>query len=393
MEEAHTGMFRDPSVPGETGCTACHEESFARSACDQCHTNAVTVTATSLHTTLQGYKTAIEDRCGRDFDDLGIEEPFEVRCAGCHTTCGQCHVSRPNSVGGGFPKIGAYYSHRFRQSPDMNEQCTACHGSRVGVDFKGELEGNVPDVHRTAGQQCNYCHGKDEIHGDGTEYDHRYEVANMPRCENCHESDIQVPAGTGDCTSCHPDGFGSATVSAADKNHAHHGGVSVDCSHCHDPVPGVSLPVAQCQTCHSQPYKNCTNCHNLTDEGFDINESIVQLKIGRNPSPHRAEYDIAIVRHTPIDPNTFANWGLDLPDYLTKSTWQYASPHNVLRSTPQTTVEAGQSCAASCHGSPDGPQGYLLRETDLYEADGTTPLVDYQANIDYVIPESFPAGK
>ena len=108
MEEAHTGMFRDPSVPGETGCTACHDENFARSACDQCHETAVTNTANSLHTTLNGYITAIEDRCGCEFDDQGVGDFFDNRCAGCHTTCGQCHVSRPNSVGGGFPKIGAY---------------------------------------------------------------------------------------------------------------------------------------------------------------------------------------------------------------------------------------------------------------------------------------------
>jgi thiosulfate/3-mercaptopyruvate sulfurtransferase len=294
-------------------------------------------------------------------------------------------------VGGGFPRIGSLYSHRFRETPDMNEQCTACHGSRVGTDYRGEIEGNQPDAHRTAGMQCNGCHTREEIHGDGNEYASRYEVANMPRCEDCHEQDIQVDAGGGNCTLCHPDGFGSATVPAAQLNHAHHGGIEVACSHCHDPVPSVALPVAQCQTCHSQPYKNCTNCHNLTDEGYDILPSVVQLKIGRNPSPHREEYDIAIVRHTPIDPGTFANWGLDLPDYLSKSTWQYASPHNILRATPQTAVEPGGSCYDACHGSPDGPDGYLLRESDLYEEDGVTRLVDYDANIDYVIPEGFPA--
>jgi len=391
MAEAHTGLIADPSAPGQNGCLACHDASEARSACDQCHTTAVTNTANSLHTTLAGYYTAIDDRCGCDFASGGYDDFFAARCAGCHTTCGQCHISRPESVGGGFPKIGSYYSHRFRPSPDMNEQCTACHGSRVGTDFKGEIEGNVPDVHRTGGMQCNGCHGMEEIHGDGTAYNHRYEVANMPRCEDCHADDIVVNTGS-DCAVCHSGGD-TPVVPAAQKNHAHHAGVAANCSHCHSPVPTTALPVAQCQVCHSQPYKNCTNCHNLTDEGYEVNPSLVQLKIAHNPSPHRSEYDLALVRHTPIDPNTFANWGLSLPDYLTKSTWQYTSPHNVLRSTPQTTVGAGESCSAACHLSADGPEGYLLREVDLYEADGTTPLVDYDANIGLVIPESFPSGK
>jgi hypothetical protein len=178
----------------------------------------------------------------------------------------------------------------------------------------------------------------------------------MPRCERCH---------------------GNLEANAYHNMHV-------------NPGSGRNL---QCQVCHSQPYKNCTNCHNLTDEGYDILPSVVQLKIGRNPSPYRDEYDVCIVRHTPIDPGTFANWGLDLPDYLSKTTWQYASPHNILRSTPQTTVDAGQSCYAACHGSADGPDGYLLRESDLYEMDGTTPLVDYDANIGIVIPDDFPDSK
>ena len=373
MDEAHTGMHADPSAPGESGCTACHEASFARSACDQCHTEAVTATSNSLHTTQRGYMTAIEDRCGCEFENQGVETFFDQRCAGCHTTCGQCHISRPASVGGGFPKIGRYYAHKFSATPDINEQCTACHGSRIGTDYKGELEGNVPDVHRSQeGMKCEACHTKDEIHGDGTEYEHRYEVAGMPRCEDCHDT-----AGI-----------------SGNMHHVHHTDSGAACNACH-PDPAIDMPNMQCQTCHSQPYKNCTNCHNMVagPEGYDIDPSVALLKIARNPSPHRTEYDIALVRHTPVDPGTFANWGLDLPDYTSKTTWQYTSPHNILRDTPQTAAVEGQNCAYSCHQSADGPGGFLLRESDLYQADGTTPLPDYDANTGIVIPESFPAKK
>ncbi|MBD3220739.1 hypothetical protein GF314_05815 [bacterium] len=396
MDEAHAGMHADPSAPGQSGCTNCHDESFARSACDQCHEEAVTNTANSLHTTQRGYVLAIEARSGSDFDAEN-SPGFAARCAGCHTTCGQCHISRPNSVGGGFPRIGSYYSHRFRESPDMNEQCTACHGSRIGHDYKGEGEGNVPSVHRTGGMKCEDCHTKEEIHGDGTEYTHRYEVANMPRCEDCHQPAVSTD---GSCSTCHPSGFppdNPAEVPSDLINHAHHvDGAASDCTHCHGGTAPTTVPAnMQCQVCHSQPYKNCTNCHNMTEghEGYDIEPSVLQLKIARNPSEFREEYDVSLVRHIPVSPETFANWGLSLPEYTSEPTWVYTSPHNVIASTPQTTVPDGQSCAASCHGSPDGPDGFLLRETDLYEADGTTPLPDYDANIDYVIPSDFPSGK
>ncbi len=110
----------------------------------------------------------------------------------------------------------------------------------------------------------------------------------------------------------------------------------------------------------------------------------MQFKIGKNPSPHRQEYDYVVVRHTPVDPDTYADWGLTLPGYLDRSTWQYASPHNILKRTDRTP-DTG-SCGAACHATVDGPQGFYLRESDLYEDDGVTRLVDYDANIGIVIP-------
>lgn len=353
MEEAHTGMVADPSAHG---------------ACDGCHADEAAAHANSLHANQWGYIAAIELRGRCTFEGSGFEGFFDQKCGGCHTTCGQCHVSRPASVGGGFPLIGTYYSHRFRASPDMTEQCVACHGSRVGNDFLGQSEGNVPDVHRQPyGWQCKDCHTKEEIHGDaqhdGEHYEHRYEVKTMPRCEDCH--------GEGQ-----DDGWDNAY-------HAMHVGND-----------GLNL---QCQVCHSQPYKNCTNCHNLVADGegekYDIDPSRLQFKIGRNPSPHRTEYDYSVVRHLPIDPGTYADWGLDLPGYLDAPTWVYASPHNIVRRTAQTTVGEGQSCSTACHQSPDGAEGFLLRESDLYQDDGVTRLPDYEANLGVVIPSSFPDAK
>ncbi len=359
MAEAHVGIVRDPSAGGEIGCYQCHDNDFTNNACETCHTSIAAANANSLHTNLWGEKAAIEARCDCTFDGSSYEDMFTNKCGGCHTTCGQCHVSRPNSVGGGFPKFGVVYSaHEFNRTPDMTENCMACHGSRIGVDYNEAPR----DVHRTRGMKCESCHSAEEIHGDnqhqGDHYNHRYEVETMPRCETCHDS---IEANL--FHNAHVDGF-------------------------------VSSANLQCQVCHSQPYKNCTNCHNL-DSGkgadkFEIEPSVFQFKIAHNPSPHRQEYDYVVVRHVPVDPDTYADWGLTLPGYLDVPTWKYASPHNVIKAAPQTAYDPDtQSCSVSCHQTPDTPEGFFLRESDLMD-EGGVHLVDYDANIDLIITDDSP---
>jgi hypothetical protein len=128
-------------------------------------------------------------------------------------------------------------------------------------------------------------------------------------------------------------------------------------------------------------------------EGYDIDPSVIQLKIARNEAPYRPEYDISIVRHVPVDPGTFDNWGVVLSDFTNVPTWKYSSPHNVIASTPQTQVEDGQSCAASCHGTAGAPSPYLLRVEDLDEAGTGDQQANIDANLDIVIPASFPPAK
>ena len=47
--------------------------------------------------------------------------------------CGGCHVSRPKAVDKGFVN-----SHLFKARSDLLNQCTACHGSRVGNEYLGK---------------------------------------------------------------------------------------------------------------------------------------------------------------------------------------------------------------------------------------------------------------
>lgn len=389
MGEAHAGLIADPSAPGQAACLVCHLQEDWTSACDACHREIVEASSNSLHANLWGMQTAIETRCAVDFARLGpaAQAGFKNSCATCHATCGQCHVSRPLAVGGGFPKVGSSLSHRFQATPDQDQQCLACHGN-VAADFRAELADQLPDVHAEAGQKCDSCHGAEELHGDaqhtGDHYANRFEVATMPRCEDCHQSlddniaHIHHAGANPNCGQCH-----------------HHDGS--DCDACHR--GGIAfaftypLPVGQCQTCHAQPYRNCSNCHGLSaDGGFVVDAPAVQFKIARNPNPSRSSYDFVVVRHAPVAPQTFAEWGLGMPHYADLPTWTYSAPHSIRRQTPQGYV-AGQNCFAACHNSASGPDGYLLRESDLYEADGVTRLPDYDANIGLVIPETFPHGE
>ncbi len=344
-------MSPDPSTD-PMKCLSCHENSVAGlPAINPAHFS------NSLHSQLWGEKAMVTQRGNCEFSGA-VEEGFNLRCFGCHTTCGQCHISRPNSVGGGFIKVGgSSFSHRFRSTPHMTEQCTACHGSRIGTDYLGDPEAGIqPDYHYGSRlMQCHDCHSGQELHGDGQStnasghYEHRYEVKSMPRCEDCHSIDT-----------------------SNDYHEAHVNGT----------VAGANL---QCQVCHSQPYKNCTNCHPEpagADEPFTIDESEWAIKIGKNNNPARDEYDYVVVRHVPVSTTTYESWGLSLSE-LTIPTWKYASPHNIRKITDQTTSDG--ACGASCHASSPTSVDIYLRETDLY--DSGTPLPDYNANLPIVIED------
>lgn len=329
-------------------------------ACVDCHEDEVTSAMNSLHTNLNGYQTAIDNRCGCDYP-INSSEGFGLRCAGCHTGCGECHISRPNSVGGGFID-----GHEFRARPHMTNQCTACHGSRVGTDYQGQIEGNEPDVHWGSHYMtCEECHPGTEMHNQDPEgndlgvFEHRYAMSAMPRCEDCHSE-----------------------VAESNSFHEAH-------------WEGWTEVKLQCQVCHSQPYKNCTTCHPNpagSEEGFSIEPSVVQFKIGKNTQPdYRDDYDYTVVRHIPVHPTETFNedmWGaggIELINYSDTPTWKYSSPHNIRRWTEQTTVNEGD-CGSSCHSNSGSNPGVYLLEEDLYD-DGT-PLPDYEANLPVVIDES-----
>lgn len=299
METAHTDLTVDPTI--ET-CSSCH--------------SAITATdATSLHSTLDGYLTVLKERAGTDELSPELMEAFGNHCANCHTSCGQCHVSRPTSTGGGL-----LAGHEFKTPPPMNLTCTGCHGSRINDEYKGRNETEeggtyAADVHfNPGGMACFDCHSDTEMHGDGPDQDHRYDAAAV------------------ECTDCHPE-----VTSGEDGNSQH----------------AIHTANLACQVCHSIDYKNCYSCHVQTsDEGvpyYRIEPSQMDLYIGRNPlQSDERPWSYVVLRHVPIDEESFSFYGDDLlPNFDARPTWTYATPHNIQKNTPQT-----QSCDA-CHGNAD----------------------------------------
>ncbi len=350
---AHTGDFQ--AIPGGPNCA------------DGCHDGAVDTAQDGLHTTLNGYLSILGDRgfpAGAS-DQTAAMERYEEQCTKCHTAnefdqtaCGFCHVSVPTQAGGGFLN-----GHAFQGVPSMDNNCTACHGSRVKDEYYGLnnalLDRNAaaypaghpygdttfnlkPDVHKTAGLTCMDCHGMAEMHGEGhpAEGD-RYDVTTAPACVDCHPIDTAFEAVTP----------------------LHQGGHQSE---------------IDCYVCHAQPYKNCYGCHtDVTEAGvpfFKNNESdptladrkaaasdpatvapdsLITFRAGINPKfgdPGQKQY--SVLRHVPIDEDAFTYTGANAIDGLITSamvralpTWKYATPHTIQRNTAITTA------CANCHGA------------------------------------------
>jgi thiosulfate/3-mercaptopyruvate sulfurtransferase len=227
-------------------------------------------------------------------------------------------VSRPPSSGKGFVD-----GHMFSAEPDPVNQCTACHGSRVGNEFFGAH--GQGDVHaREYTMLCKDCHNSEEMHAAAPEgLENRYHLEEAANCKDCHK-DLQ---------------FGSV------REHRIHNNT------------------VQCQVCHSQSYINCYSCHTGTDdEGikyFINNAEFEDMKIGFNPDRIPGNnYKWAMLRHVPVDLKVFDYYIKDgFPNFDASPTWKRASPHNIQRRTWQNV-----SCN-NCHGQRD----LFLDKSDLLD--------------------------
>ncbi len=346
--EAHAGLVADPSAGEAAAC---------RNAA--CHADIADRHRTSLHGTQNGYQTMFERRGAQPAAQ--VSAMFEARCASCHTSCGQCHISRPDAVRGGL-----VHGHRFSSEPSMGENCTACHGSRVGAEFRGENRVGeqtlAADAHFAEGMDCLGCHTGAEMHGaGGSAPAHRYAVPEAPRCTDA---------------ACHAD-----VESDANQWHAIHGRA------------GSSKQLA-CQVCHAQPYKNCYRCHvGIESDAAEV-PSRIDFRIGRNPAADaRHPWDFVLVRHVPIAPGSYSDWGVSMTSYDAEPTWRLATPHNVTKHTAQAYPdgygeEVGVTCSSGCHRRPELylTPGYL----DTLVSEGVMASEEVGANEPVVVQPVWP---
>jgi hypothetical protein len=161
---------------------------------------------------------------------------------------------------------------------------------------------------------CIDCHTGDEIHGYDRDAQHRYDGAMEPNCIDCHADQVGIGSGI--------------------EQHEIHGTETVSC-----------------QVCHSVAYTNCFNCHVERTEDdipfFSVEAHSLNFYIGRNPMRSaQRPFEYTTLRHAPVDPTSFSFYGDNLlPNFDSRPTWLYATPHNIQRNTPQTA-----SCE-SCHGN------------------------------------------
>lgn len=316
-DAAHAGLVADPSAGANSPCAACHAE-------------VASSYESSVHFNLWGEKAAIAARIGvAGFDSCPewVKHGFKGECRSCHATCGDCHVSIPDSAGKGLIK-----NHQFKKKPHQKNQCMACHGSRIAAEFMGEIEGNEPDIHFSKGMTCMTCHTGAEMHAPSAPGTDRYHVKQAAQCESCHP------------------------VKDANPYHLAHW---TDLS---------------CYVCHAQSYNNCSRCHVAggwkNDPNYTQNNPARDFKIGLNPFPDKP-YKFVTLRHVPVVPDTFDNWeGSEhgaLAGYSSLPTWKYATSHSIRRWTDRTKVPEGAACGAKCHlgppgGSPDNAGIYLFQD-------------------------------
>ena len=332
-EEAHSDDFiKKPSMYAEEKCATCHPAIYQKAH-------------NSLHAQGWGQKRMVFERGGfASFNDIPehLNEGYDVNCAKCHASCGDCHINRPVQGGGGL-----YKGHQFVK-PDERDHCTTCHVSRGGHAYYGVAVGTVPDVHLTKrGFKCVTCHSTDELHGDGVKYDTRYQMALKPECSDCHDN-----------------------LASANNYHA------------------VHLNTFNCNVCHSQDYNNCGSCH-VGGEGARI-EHHQKFKIGMNPIPEIKPYKLATLRQSLSAPDTWSNYGVEqLANFDSHPTYKYTTPHNILRWTTRTEVEEGKACFDACHIIAEGDS---LRNKELYLFESDLEQWEIAADQGIIVDGKLPSG-
>ena len=328
--KAHEGLVADPSA-------------IEGGVCADCHNEVAETFKNSLHYTTKGQALGLEalSHVGAVYGGSHLQvdqlvETFEGECHACHATCGQCHISRANSITGGLID-----GHNFLKTPNAEVACYSCHGARSAGEYLGNVAGvpTMADVHwKNAQMECADCHPVSNFHGTGEDETEKFKLAELPQCIDCHADALP----------------GQGNILA------------------HNVHPEDTL---QCQVCHSVAYNNCWDCHvSLTPEGTYGSKSSNKLafKIGLNPERNEQHpWKYILVRHVPTVNNMLAAKGEGLlTNFENIPNWKMTAAHNIQRRTPQNI-----NCN-KCHGNAR----LFLTEKDLIATDPA-------ANMELVVKE------
>lgn len=187
--------------------------------CQMCHADVAENFSTSLHYKAYGMMSEYEKGAAGHY---GIDMDVfyeEGKCANCHvTSCTICHTDDPH-----YTEITI-------------NTCDPCHKKKQTSLYIGDMpnhngEGVHADIHYEKGLICNDCHSTEEMHGDGTIYEHQL-TAVKTACEDCHINPGKVVNGM-DVTQY-------TTETSAHETHdeklsctACHTGWTVTCVNCH----------------------------------------------------------------------------------------------------------------------------------------------------------------
>ncbi len=290
-DTAHRGMLSDPSLQ-------------SAQTCGQCHDDITSTAVNSLHMNPAPLYTAIQKRCNREQTDQLKKNIIDPLCLTCHQgSCGSCHVSRPDIVGGGLR-----FGHFFQTQPDFVFQCLSCHSHPIASDFIGKL--GKGDIHyRKYGMKCTGCHSGDELHASAGNAENRYHFKQLPACTDCHTD----------------------TESSSIPEHVIH------------------QETVSCSVCHAAAYQNCSSCHMGTDnEGIAYSQSPRPKNgymIGINPEKNGPRY--VLLREVGIQRDSFQSEIGLMKNFSALPTYKRTSPHTIQRRTWQSA-----DCN-HCHGNPD----------------------------------------
>lgn len=308
-QTAHEGIIRDPTFPN------------ADKTCGECHEDITPSAKNSLHYTLLPFEKVIKSRATKTNREtlMKISQAKDKHCSACHASCGQCHVSRPDYVEGGFLD-----GHLFKKTPPMDTTCASCHGGRVYAEFTGANDGYAADVHYAKEEMtCMHCHKGEEMHADATGVNTRFDLPERPKCEQCHPEVLSGKPKT--------------------KSHSIHRGQ------------------VACQVCHAIANKNCFSCHVGTDKKglpyYKTDETKMIFKVGLNPAKTKDRpFEYVVLRHAPADPSLFDVYvRRGLTDFDRLPTWKLDTPHSIRRLTPQN-----KACN-NCHSNAN----LFLRKDDV----------------------------